>query len=311
MPGTVAVIDIGSNSIKALVAARAADGTLASRHTQTVDARISAGISQAPPQLSEDGMSAGVEAVRTLVAGIAPFTPDKTIIVATSAVRDAANGEVFRTRVRETTGHEVRVLTGTEEASLIGRGLTCDPACAELRDFYVFDLGGGSLECLRFRDRQVEQSASLPLGCVRLMEKFVADSNKALTRTPKYRVMQYVHDELVRAPFQFSLPKDTVAVGTGGTVTTIRAILAARDGKSLEQTEPFLPLTQLRLLLSTIARMPLADRKQVAGLPPARADVFPVALATIVTLADVGAFSGYRHSLYNLRYGLADEALAR
>lgn len=309
MPGPVTVIDVGSNTIKALVAGRSADGSLATLHSQTIDARISAGIGQNPPHLSEAGMAAGVDAVRTLLAGATPFAAEKIVIVATSAVRDAANREEFRERIREATGQALRVLTGDEEANLIGRGLTCDPALPEVQDFYVFDLGGGSLECLSFRERRIAQALSLPLGCVRLMERFVPDPNKALTRTPKYRVMQHVHDELVRCPFQFSLPKETVAVATGGTMTTARAVLAAREGKALEETDAFVPLTQLRLLLSTIARMPLADRRQVAGLPSARADMFPVALATLVTLADVGAFSGFRHSFYNLRYGLAAEAL--
>ncbi len=62
----------------------------------------------------------------------------------------------IRERVRAATGHNIRILTGDEEANLIGRGLTCDPALTTLRDFYVFDLGGGSLECLAPRDRQVQ-----------------------------------------------------------------------------------------------------------------------------------------------------------
>ncbi len=86
-------------------------------------------------------------------------------------------------------------------------------------------------------------------------------------------------------------------------------MLAARDGKSLEETDALIPLTQIRLLLTRISRMTLEERKQVPGLPPARADIFPTALATLIVLADVGAFPGFRHSLYNLRYGLADEAL--
>lgn len=260
--------------------------------------------------LSDDGMAAGLRAVRELVEEARTHGAERLALVATSAVRDAKNGAAFAEQIQSATGEPLRVLGGTEEANLIGRGLTCDPALQELQDFYLFDLGGGSLECLAFRQRQIEQTASLQLGCVRLMEKFVADPARPLTRTPKYRVMQHVHDTLVRAPFRFSLGAGATAVATGGTVATVRAIFAARDGVAFEQTDSFLPLTQLRLLLTRVGRMTLDERRQLPGLPPARADVFPTALATLIVVADVSAVSGFRHSLYNLRFGVAAELLA-
>ena len=88
----VAVIDIGSNSIKILVAARAATGLLTSLHNRTIDARISAGISRAEPRLTEEGMARGLEAIASLLADAAAHHPARTILVATSAVRDALNG---------------------------------------------------------------------------------------------------------------------------------------------------------------------------------------------------------------------------
>lgn len=309
MSHSVAVIDIGSNSIKLLVASRGPDGRLETVYTRTLDARISMGISQSEPRLSDEGMTRGLEAIKELLADAKSHAAKRSILVATSAVRDAGNNADFRGRVEHETGLEIRVLSGDEEANLIGRGLTCDPALQALKEFYVFDLGGGSLECLSFRNRKVEQAGSFPLGCVRLTEKFVADPSRPLGRTPRYRIMQHVHDELVRGSFRFALPPDSPAVGTGGTITTVRAILGAREAKSFEQTEPFVALTQFRLLLTRIARMTLAERQQVPGLPPARADIFPAALATLIVLADVAAVPGFHHSVYNLRYGVADEAL--
>lgn len=309
MSRPVAVIDVGSNSIKVLVAARAGDGSIATLHARTLDARISAGISGREPRLADEGMVRGVEAIRTLLHDAAAFAPGKVVLVATSAVRDAANGSEFRTRVREATGHELRILTGDEEARLIGAGLTCDPTLAGLQDFYVFDLGGGSLECLSFHHRQLQQAVSLQLGCVRLTEQFVRNPANPFGRTPRYRTMQHVHDELVHGPFRFSLPPEAAAVGTGGTITTVRAILGAPEGRSFEEVDPFVPLTKLRLLLTRLGALPLEERRKVPGLPPQRADIFPAALATLIVLADVAGVSGYRHSLYNLRYGLAAEVL--
>jgi exopolyphosphatase/guanosine-5'-triphosphate,3'-diphosphate pyrophosphatase len=309
MRPSVAVIDIGSNSIKILVARRTADGAVEALKMRTIDARISAGISAANPRLSAEGMKRGLAAIRELLADAKPFSPEKAVLVATSAVRDAQNGEEFRASVHAATSHEIRILTGEEEANLIGRGLTSDPALLGLRDFYVFDLGGGSLECLAFRDRKIEQAVSLQLGCVRLTEKFVAIPTEPMTEAACTAILQHTRAALAPGGFTFSLPANATAVGTGGTVTTVRAILGARENKKVEETDPTVTVAQLRDLLASLGALPLSARQQVGGLPAARADVFPTALATLIAIADAGGFTAYRNSFYNLRYGLAAELL--
>src|SRR6185369_13404451 len=141
-------------------------------------------------------MTRGIEAIRALLGDATEFSREKIVLVATSAVRDAQNGAEFRERVQAATGHEIRILTGEEEANLIGRGLTCDPALRELKDFYVFDLGGGSLECLAFRERKIVQANSLQLGCVRLTEKFIKDVSAPLQQNELTALAVHVRDEL-------------------------------------------------------------------------------------------------------------------
>jgi exopolyphosphatase/guanosine-5'-triphosphate,3'-diphosphate pyrophosphatase len=306
---TVAVIDIGSNSIKSLVARRAPDGGLAVVRTQSLDARISAGISGATPRLAEPSMMRGIEAVQTLLAGVTEYSPREITLVATSAVRDAANGADFCARVQTATGHAVRILSGEEEANGIGRGLTADPALHDLRDFYVFDIGGGSLECLAFHNRRVGQAVSLRLGCVRLTERLVADPAQALAADTPALVAAQVRTEFARAGFSFSLASGAAAVGSGGTVATVRAILGARRGVEFGATSPVVTVAEVRELYASLGVLPLAERRQVPGLPPARADVFPVALATLLAVAELGGFTTLRNSVYNLRYGLADALL--
>lgn len=306
---TVAVIDIGSNSIKSLVAARAGAEGLAEIASQTLEARISAGISHAEPQLSEAGMTRGLEAIQALLAGVATHEPKRTTLVATSAVRDARNGADFRARVRDATGHEIRILTGEEEASFIGRGLAADPALGGLRDFYVVDLGGGSLECLAFRDRRIVQATSLQLGCVRLTERFVADPTQAFPAFTGHAIDAHVRATFAQSGFEFSLPATAAAVGTGGTVYTMRKILAAREGKTADETSPVVTVAQVEELLACLAPLALAERQQVPGLPAGRADVFPTALATLLAVADLGGLAAFHNSAYNLRFGIAAEAL--
>jgi exopolyphosphatase/guanosine-5'-triphosphate,3'-diphosphate pyrophosphatase len=305
---SVAVVDIGSNSIKVLVAGRAANGRISAQFSRTIDARISAGISRDNPRLSEEGMARGLDAIQQLLADAAPYSPERAQLVATSAVRDAANGAEFRERIRRATGFEVRLLSGEEEANAIGRGLTCDPALADLENFYVFDLGGGSLECLSFAERQARQEMSLQLGCVRLAEKFVADHAAPFSHESRMRVMGHVRAVLAESGFRFDLP-DAAAVATGGTVSTVRAIQGAKTGRTAEETSPVITVGRLHELLNQIAALPLPERQQVPGLPAARADVFPVALATFIAIAETGDLAAFRHSFYNLRWGIAAELL--
>lgn len=306
--GSVAVIDIGSNSIKVLVAARNETGVVTALKSKTIDARISAGISKSEPKLSEEGMARGLAAIQQLLADAAPFSPIRTVLVATSAVRDAGNGGEFRARVRAATGHDIRILTGDEEANLIGRGLTCDPALAALKDFYVFDLGGGSLECLLFRDRRIAQAMSLQLGCVRLTEKFIKDASAPLDQAEASALARHVQDELKRSGFRFPIVAPA-AVFAGGSMSTVRAIKGARHGLALEDTPAVIGTDTLAELIDELAPMTLEERKAVPGLPAARADVFPAALVTIITVADYAHIERFHHSLHNLRWGLAAEAL--
>jgi exopolyphosphatase/guanosine-5'-triphosphate,3'-diphosphate pyrophosphatase len=310
-PPSIAVIDVGSNSIKSLVAGRDPRGGIVALMSRSIDARISAGIGGTRPRLSEEGMRRGVEAIGELLAEMAPLGPGRTVLVATSAVRDAANGSEFAERIRAATGYELRILSGEEEAGLIGRGLTTDPLLAGLQDFDVFDLGGGSLECLAFRGRRIEQAISLPLGCVRLTERCVDNPEEPFRDRHRARVTAVCREAFAGSGFRFSPAAGAGAVFAGGTITTVRAMLGARSGVPLAETSPVISVDALRALLDETAGQPLALRKQAAGLPAARADVFPAALTIVLAVAEIGGFSSFLHSSHNLRHGLAAELSGR
>ena len=292
-----------------LVATRDPAGRLQALLSRTVESRISAGIGKSEPRLTEDGMARGLAAIRELLAGAAPFAPARIVLVATSAVRDAVNGPDFRTRVKAATGHDIRILTGDEEANFIGRGLTCDPALAELRDFYVFDLGGGSLECLLFNDRRIKQALSLQLGCVRMTERFIKDPTAPLVVAETTALAVHVRDELKRSGFRFPVVAPA-AVFTGGSMSTVRTLKGALHGLTLEETPAILGVDTLAHLLDELAPLTLEQRKAVPGMPAPRADILPAALVTMLAVADYAHVDRFHHSLHNLRWGIAAEALA-
>jgi exopolyphosphatase/guanosine-5'-triphosphate,3'-diphosphate pyrophosphatase len=305
-----AAVDIGSNSIKLLVADAEPGGGLAEVVSRALEVRISAGIASIPPRLSREGIENGIAAVTELVSEIRRMGADRIGLIATSAVRDASNGLEFRERVKAACGLDVRILTGTEEANLIGRGLSTDPTLSNLKDFQVFDLGGGSLECLSFRGRAVERAVSLPLGCVRLTERFVADRARPFGKTEEEAIALHVREVLGNSGFPLPIPVGAGVVGTGGTLTTVRAMAAAGRGVALSQADPLIQVSTLRRILVEIGPLDLEGRRKIGGLRPERADVFPAALATLLAVAEMGGFTSFRHSLRNLRWGLAAELLS-
>lgn len=306
---TVAAIDIGSNTIKALVAKRNEHGLLESIEQRTLDSRISEGISGSTMRLTEDAMAEGLEAVAELMSMITSHHPQKVGIVATSAVREAVNGDTFAKRIEDVAGHPLMVLDGEAEARMIGRGLLCDPAMKKWDDFHVFDLGGGSLEVLTFQDRQLVQAVSLPLGCVRLTEKFVQDREAPFDPREGEAIRSHVHRALHSADIEF-LPRQPRAAFTGGTITTSRAILAAAKDVGFSQTDSRVTVELLGAILKKTGSVSLSDRRVIPGLPARRADVMPTALATVIALAEFAKLTEFQHSLYNLRWGLADSLLA-
>jgi exopolyphosphatase / guanosine-5'-triphosphate,3'-diphosphate pyrophosphatase len=305
-----AVIDVGSNSIKLLVADRRPDGKIVEFVSRTLEARISKGISAANPRLSEEGMERGVAAIATFAAEAKKASADRVSAVATSAVRDASNGATLAEDLKARTGLALRILTGEQEADLIGRGLATDPTLAGLRDFCAFDLGGGSLECLSFRDRKLTHKVSLPLGCVRLTEKFLPSPSGPLGSDATYEIGRHVKEKLLGSGFPLPIPPTYSVVGTGGTLTTVRAMVAANREVPIDATSPIIGVTLLHELLARLGPLALEARKRIPGLSPERADVFPTALATLLALAELGSILSFHHSFRNLRWGVAAELLS-
>jgi len=271
----VAVIDIGSNSIKTLVARRAAAplahtapeaaAPLPNQHehahaksraaagspataaapsaqiealfSRSINVRLSAGADwrDGRPTLAPETMGAALRATQELLCDAAPYSPRKIALIGTSALRDAANAAEFTALVRAHTGHHIRILSGSEEAALIGRGLLCDPALQAHSHAYAFDLGGGSLECLKLRDGQLSTALSLPLGSVRLMARCVADPTAPLAPTARAKIRAQVTQSFAASGFALDLPENAPLIGTGGLWFNVRAMLAAQHRASVPQ----------------------------------------------------------------------------
>jgi exopolyphosphatase/guanosine-5'-triphosphate,3'-diphosphate pyrophosphatase len=306
---TVAVIDVGSNSIKLLVAKQGLTaGSIETIFAETIETRISAGIGQALPSLSESAMDAGCATITELAHLAQGYLPKAIRIVATSAVRDATNSIQFIELISEATGLEIQTLSGAEEAIYIGNGLACDPQIAGVNRFIQMDLGGGSLELIRFDHDQIEQALSLQLGAVRLTEQFIADRDAALSPETEALIADHVTAALKASGFTFE-PSAGPMIVTGGAFTVTRAVLAAQVGKTIEEHSPVLQKEAITQLKSKLMRLPLHERMAVPHLPAARADIILAALITIDAVMNYANRDTVTHSFYNLRYGIAAELM--
>ena len=309
MPDTVAVIDVGSNSIKLLVArAGAKPNSLETLCSESMETRISGGISSKLPSLNEDAIAAGTATIAKLQNMAQNYQPDHTVIVATSAVRDAINSDDFVQNVAEATGLQIRTLSGAEEANYIGQGISCDPAIGGMTSFIQTDIGGGSLELIRFEAGQIQQAISLQLGAVRLTERFIEDADAPLTLKIEASIRRYVTEQIMSSDFDFS-PAELPLIGTGGAYTVSRAMLYVETDSDIERSSPHLERSTLSQLKNKLASLPLQERLSIPHLPTARADIMPTALITIDVLLEVANRSSLTHSFYNLRYGVAANLL--
>lgn len=302
---TVAVIDVGSNSIKLLVARKGSENSpLEKLFSKTHETRISTGIGKRTLKLSNEAMAAGCESITDLVRIAKDYNSNIVKIVATSAVRDASNGLEFVEKVKQATGIELSILPGIEEATFIGKGLRCDPLLAETDRFIQIDIGGGSLELTRINKESIEKACSLQLGAVRMTEKFLSDHMQTVDSETEAKIRDHTLKSVAESGFSFEPVTDPMIV-TGGAFSVIRSILNARADENPRDTSQVLYRKDITQLKETLCNLSLDERKALPGLPSARADIMPAALITIDTVLELSGRAIVTQSFYNLRYGIA------
>jgi exopolyphosphatase / guanosine-5'-triphosphate,3'-diphosphate pyrophosphatase len=226
---------------------------------------------------------------------------ERALAVATSAVRDAENGEAFLGEIEWSYGFTTRLLTGEEEAELTVRGVATDAELA--RRTAIVDIGGGSTEIAVARDGAVESRCSLELGSVRLTERFLHSD------PPSPGELAACASHL-----QLTLP-DTLrveeAVGVAGTVTTLAAIELGLEPYDRGRTHGHrLSRDVVASQLDELAAVPLDERQNVVGLDPDRAPVIVAGALIVLETLDALALTELRVSERDLLHGVALEAAA-
>ncbi len=221
-----------------------------------------------------------VRAVRTFWRLAEQAGAERVTVVGTSAVREAANRS---TLIRDLKPIQLRVLSGEEEAELGYRGVRAGvPGVAD--PLVVVDVGGGSTELVRGSRDQVRYRVSLPVGSVRLTERYLhADPP---TDVEVHAARQEVAECL--RPHRQGLTGPRVAVGVGGTVTSVAAVDLSLDPYDPDRVHGHrLSAARLRSLARGLCTMPLALRRCLPGLLPERADVICGGALVLETVVEV------------------------
>ncbi|TVQ66521.1 MAG: Ppx/GppA family phosphatase [Balneolaceae bacterium] len=216
-----ASVDIGTNSVLLLIA-EVTDGKLRVIKEEQELPRLGRGV-DGSGQLHPDSRLRVIDSLKRyydILRETESELPSRTIVTATSAVRDAANRNEFLAEIEAETGWRVRVLSGEEEARITYRGALRVLRETEQKPFMVIDIGGGSTELAGGKGMQYSGGISLDIGSVRFSERFLSADPPGLTEllAAKSAVREAV-------PVSFFSESESEIVGVAGTITTIAAVI--------------------------------------------------------------------------------------
>ncbi len=268
----VAAVDLGTNSTRLLVA-DVEDGQLTEVTRRLTITRLGEGVDRRRRLLPLP-----IARVRNCLTEyrreLEALGAERTLAIATSAVRDADNGEAFLGEIEWSYGFTTRLLAGSEEAALMIRGVTAGRPT--LDGVLVVDIGGGSTELVLTADGAVASSTSLDVGCVRVTERFLGSD-------PPSRPELAAGGAYVRALLPPLAPN--AAIGVAGTVTTLATLDLGDGDYDLALTHGHrIALASVEEQLGRLAGMTLEERLTVPGIEPGRA---PVIVAGIVVLHEI------------------------
>ena len=267
----IAAIDIGTNSLHMIIVQIRPDRSFEVIDREKEMVRLGSG-GLGGRALTEAATASALQALSKFRRLAESHDVDEIVAAATSAVREADNGREFLNAILQRTGIRVRVISGAEEAKLIHRAAVYGVDFAG-GPAVVIDIGGGSVELTRGTASRVHVAHSAKIGVIRLTEQFVR-TDPINTRDLR-RMTAYVNDEIAGVVDRIVKLGFERVIGTSGTILSLGA-LAAANGRPVGSDalrNRRIPAKQIRRIRRELSAMPLADRLQIPGLDPRRADL--------------------------------------
>lgn len=301
-----AVIDIGTNSVKLLVAE--VDGTHVEPIEETAEqTRLGKGFYETH-LLQPDAVTATAKAVAQFSTHAKVLGAGSVRVFATSAARDARNPESLLRAVEAASGLAVEIISGDQEAEWAFRGVSSD-ARFQQQPLLLLDVGGGSTEFILGQGEQKHFRQSFPMGSVRLMETLPHSDPPAAKELADCRHwLQEFLDTHVAPQLEPALTSEQRAgplmlVGTGGTAGILASIahrLARHDRNRIDGTSISAPV--VTGWVEGLWSLPLNRRREIPGLPPQRADVMLTGSAIYEAVMKRFSFPELRVTARGLRY---------
>lgn len=300
-PQRIAVVDLGTNSTRLLIAEIDADGVLHRLETRTEVTRLGEGV-DASGRLSNTALErvhACLSRYRQLVD---EHIVERVIAVATSAVRDADNGSDFQRQICDRYGFETRVISGDEEARLTFLGATTGRGPGPT---LVIDIGGGSTEFVVGEPGFTPAfHVSTRLGSVRQTERHLTDD------PPDHHQLSEAANAARRIVVD-QVPADvrdavTQGIAVAGTATSLAAIDQELDPYEPDRVDGYeLDLEGCERMLAMLAARPVGERHQIAGLEPKRAPTIVAGAAILVEALHVFGLESLVASEADILHGAA------
>ncbi len=261
------VIDVGSNTVHLLVVDAHPGASPVPYHSQRSTLRLMRYLDE-QGRITEEGQLALVGAIRQAVETVAQIGVDDRIATATSAIREAPNGEAVLERIERETGAKLQVLTGEDEARItmlaVRRWLGWSAG-----EILLFDIGGGSFEIAQGADEYPDVSLSLPLGAGRSTINFLREDPPpreavSLLRAHAREVFTEARDTMFA-----DRPRPTRVVGTSKTIRSLGRLIGGPANPVTGELAP-LHYTGLREWEPTLREMPGSVREYLPGITPER-----------------------------------------
>ncbi|HEV8150361.1 MAG TPA: Ppx/GppA phosphatase family protein [Gemmatimonadales bacterium] len=293
-------IDVGSNSIRLLVAEFDPHTGIKVIDEVKDQPRLAAGIAESH-RLDEFAMARAIQTLGRMREVAERRGVRRIAAVATSAVREAENGKSFVERVRREVGIPLKIIDADAEAALSWRSVAHHFPLASGRAL-VADIGGGSLELVGAINGLVELNRSLPLGAVRLTEKYLFESRSRTREVERLRAKVYKQLKNVGRWREWS---NAMVIGSGGTFTNLGRMVLARRGHPIEAVHGEVVKTaEVEQLLEWLCSLSVERRRGVPGLNPQRADIILAGLAVTAELLKLVEARSLTVSAFGLREGL-------
>ena len=281
LPLRLAAIDIGTNSIRCVVAEVEPDGSYRVLDEEREMTRLGHDLFRRG-RLAAESMERSHATLAKMKAIADGYQVAELRVVATSAVREASNGRAFCREVRRRCGLTIDVITGEEEAQLALLSALRNVDVAG-RSVAVVDIGGGSMEVVLAAGAVVDQLYTLPLGAVRLTE---TQGGAEVLGRKKWKRLKRSIDRTLEERIGMPPFRPDVIIGSGGTFTNLAGIMKTeREGSEKNLQGYSMRRAEVVNLLHRLRATPLEQRRATPGLNPLRADIIVAGAAVVARLA--------------------------